>query len=218
MNAMLLRLALPLCAALLLAACGGGSETAPQNEAVPVAEATTAAPAAAGAPAAPINTGPLTPADLGLADLDAYERGMATRTAEIQRATEALAQARADNNQDRELELMLYMSGQGLQTKAAEDSGLNVERYTAVARILQDAGDKLASIQQLEAMMVESVAATEDPAMRAQAEQSFDSMRQQLGDPYAGFAPEVADALRERLPQLVAQQREQAGLMMRAAR
>ncbi len=155
--------------------------------------------AATPAPAAPAAAVPSSPADVTLADLDAYERAMAAKTAEIRRATEELTQARADKNQDRELELMMYMSGQALQARTAETSGLDPARYTAVARILQNTGDKLASIQQLNSMMAESIA-------------------QQLGDPYAGFTPEVAEALRDRLPALIAQQQEQAGLMLRSAR
>lgn len=213
---MSLRLALPFCAVLLLAACGG-SEPEPETDAGSAAEAPAEA-AATPAPAAPAAAVPSSPADVTLADLDAYERAMAAKTAEIRRATEELTQARADKNQDRELELMMYMSGQALQARTAETSGLDPARYTAVARILQNTGDKLASIQQLNSMMAESIAATEDPQMRAQAEQNAEAMRQQLGDPYAGFTPEVAEALRDRLPALIAQQQEQAGLMLRSAR
>lgn len=213
---MSLRLALPFSAALLLAACSS-SESEPEADVEPVAEAS-AEPAATSAPVAQADAVPSSPADITLADLDAYERGMAAKTAEIKRGTEELAQARADKNQDRELELMMYMSGQELQAKTAEASGLDPARYTAVARILQDAGDKFASIQQLETMMAESIAAAEDPQMRAQAEQNVEAMRQQLGDPYAGFSDDVAAALRERLPELVAQQREQSGRMLRSAR
>ncbi len=211
---MRLRTALPLLtlpAFVLLAACGK-AETEPQaaTEESAVADAPVSA-----APSADAKI-PSSAADITLADIDAYERAMTFKTAEIQRVGAEIAASSGDA--DKQTQLRLSLTGRELDQKVGEASGLDERRYRAVVNLVQTAADKLASIQQTEQMMAAAREAAATPEQAAQADQSAAMMRDQIGDPYAGFSAEVADALKARLPALVALQREQAGLLMRAAR
>jgi hypothetical protein len=145
-----------------------------------------------------------------LSDVEAYERALEFRTAELRRSSDELQQARSANNLDRELTLLLYMSSRDLDRKTAAASGLDHERYIAVARILQNAADRLDSIERLEQLAADTRNGGDAEHQRAQA-------HTQIGDPYAGFRPEVAKALRTRLPTLLARQREQAGILLQPA-
>jgi hypothetical protein len=197
-----------LTASLLQAACGAPpSPQAEDPRAIAEAPATAVADIAVLASTLSVPAGP---ADITLSDVEAYERALEFRTAELRRSSDELQQARSANNLDRELTLLLYMSSRDLDRKTAAASGLDHERYIAVARILQNAADRLDSIERLEQLAADTRNGGDAEHQRAQA-------HTQIGDPYAGFRPEVAKALRTRLPTLLARQREQAGILLQPA-
>jgi hypothetical protein len=197
-----------LTAGLLLAGCGAPPSPQPEHANV-LAEAPATAVADIAVLAGTLSV-PTGPADITLADVEAYERALEFRTVELQRSSDELQQARAANDLDRELTLLLYMSSRDLDRKTAAASGLDQERYIAVARILQNAADRLDSIERMEQTAA-------DTRNGGDAEHQLAQARMQVGDPYAGFRPEVAKALRTRLPTLLARQREQAGILLQPA-
>jgi hypothetical protein len=135
--------AVVLTAGLLLGGCGA-PPSPPADEADASAQAPPTAVADIAVLAGTLSV-PASPADITLADVDAYERALAFRTAELRRSSDALQQARAARDLDRELTLLLYMSSRELDRKTTAASGLDHERYLAVARILQDAAGRLAA-------------------------------------------------------------------------
>jgi hypothetical protein len=197
-----------LIAGLLLAACGSPPSPQPENPNLP-AEAPATAVADIAVLAGTFSV-PAGAADITLADVEAYERALEFRTAELRRSGDEVQQARAANDLDRELTLLLYMSSRDLDRKTAAASGLDQERYIAVARILQNAADRLDAIERMERMAA-------DTRNGGDAEHKLAHAHTQIGDPYAGFRPEVAAALRTRLPTLLARQREQAGILLQPA-
>lgn len=132
-----------LTAGLSLGGCGAPS--APQtDESVPPARASATAVADIAVLAGTLAV-PAGPADITLSDVDAYQRALEFRTDELRRSHDELQQARATKNLDRELTLLLYMSSRELDRKTTAASGLEQERYLAVARILQQAAGRLAA-------------------------------------------------------------------------
>jgi hypothetical protein len=186
-----------LTAGLLLAGCG--APPSPQAEDPATLVRATATAVADIAVLAGTLAVPAGPADITLADVDAYERALTFRTAELRRSSDALQQARAAKDLDRELTLLLYMSSRDLDRKTAAASALDPERYAAVARILQNATARLAAAEQID--RTGDADAAVDVAARS-------------AEPYAGFNPEVARTLQTRLPALLAHQREQTAMLL----
>ena len=101
-------------------ACSGGDDAAADSLAAATDAAETAAAATAAAPAAQ------TEAELGAADVDAYERGLAAEVEVLREAVERRAGARTGEDT-----LSAIMAATEMQSvpAAAERAGLDVDRY-----------------------------------------------------------------------------------------
>ncbi len=195
-----------LAAALLaLAACGGKPDDAggeasppPSAEAPSGGSAPAASPAAAAAPAA----ADATPADaaLGVADIDAYARGMEKENALLREEFGKLERARAAGDAEAETTALFAMTSNDIDVAGAQGAGLAPARYGFVKERIDEVQAKLD--------MLESFRNMPGDSSEAQA---------QLGDPYAGFAADVAAALRARQAQLAGLRAEAVTLRLKAA-
>jgi hypothetical protein len=192
-----------LAAALLgLAACGG--EPAGNDANAPVAGSTEAPATPAATPDA-TETPPATPesattAPLQVADVDAYVRGMHEEVELLQAEYHKIEQARAAGDRDAETEAMVAMTANGIDEGGAKAAALPLARYRFVRNRIDEIQSKLDMLEGLRKMPGDSSA-----------------MQARVGDPYAGFAVDVAAALKAQQPQLAALRAQAMGLRAKAA-
>jgi hypothetical protein len=192
-----------LAAALLgLAACGGKSDEAATDgrasgmATAPAAEATKppAAPVPEAAPAAAVD------APLQVADIDAYVRGMHKEAELLHAEYHKIEQARAANDSDAETEALFAMTANGIDEGGAKAAGLSPARYGFVKNRIDEVQSKLDMLEGFRKMEGDSSA-----------------LQAQVGDPYAGFAADVAMALKARQAETAALRADAIGLRVKAA-
>lgn len=204
MNGRAFRLAFPLAALLLLTACGGDADEAPDAAVAATDEAATAADDAA--PAAPVA--------LDVAALDALVLGVERENTMLNGVAERMPGAADDMAK---LALMAEVEPAKLESEGAGAAGMDVERY----RALKDQLFTVVGMAEMRAMMEQQFASLDttgmDEATAAQAKKNAEEMRAQLSDPYAGLEPATADAMRARQAELAELRARHIGLLFKAA-
>lgn len=186
---------------LALGACGHGS--APEDKAevgATQAEAETPPPspeAPAAAPAAPdlaVNaTRPLQ-----ANDLDAYAKGMQKEIEIRQAASDKAAKAKAANDQTTELSALAELTSVEVTEAGAQAAGVDRARYGFIKTTV----DRVLGTLDMNAML----AKMGDPAQAAKLK----------SDPYAGLAPDFADALKSRQDELNKLRMQNTAILMNA--
>lgn len=213
-----------------LSACGGsdpsGDEPLP-NEAAEsqesaggsgVAEAAsggTAAPASAAGGGSVAGSAPQA-FTLGVADLDAYERGLQREIEILQSARERFASAGDD---EARLEILAEIQPQVLRAAGAEAAEVPEERYRNISNAMNDVLGKI-DMGEASQQMIPSEAdlAEMPPELRARVEENVREMRAAWGDPYEGLEAETAAALEARVDALRTLRAEHTGLLLSVGR
>jgi len=183
-------------AVLGLAACGGNpAETSPATSTADTATAPEAESAATpGAPA------PAADAPLQVADIDAYVRGMHKEVELLQAEYQKIEQARAADDSDAETRALFAMTAGAIDEAGAQAAGLSPERYDHVKGKIDGAQSKLDMLEGFRRM-----------------EGNSSALQSQIGDPYAGFAADVAAALKARQAETAALRAQATGFRVKAA-
>lgn len=198
--------------ALALAGCGGDESADAADPAADAGAATEAAGEAAPAPSEPPTAAD---APLRVEDIDAYVAGMTHELELLQAQADQLAEARAAGDDEAEMNAIMELAMGDFETPAADAAGLPLARYQEVkrriARVLGAAGTQ----QQLLTMGGDP--ATMTPEQLAEQEATRAQLQAQVGDPYAGLAPEVAAAIQARFDELAALEARSIAIRMNAA-
>jgi hypothetical protein len=183
-------------AVLGLAACGGNpAETSPATSTADAATAPEAESAATpGAPASAAD------APLQVADIDAYVRGMHKEVELLQAEYQKIEQARAADDSDAETRALFAMTAGAIDEAGAQAAGLSPERYDHVKGKIDGAQSKLDMLEGFRRM-----------------EGNSSALQSQIGDPYAGFAADVAAALKARQAETAALRAQATGFRVKAA-
>lgn len=190
-------------AVLGLAACGGQPADTTTTTAASAADTATAPQAGAAAAPAPetASAAPAaTDASLQVADIDAYMRGMGKEAELLQAEYHKIEQARAANDSDAETQALFAMTANGIDEGGAQAAGLAPARYDFVKNRVDEVQSKLDLLEGFRKM-----------------EGNSSALQAQIGDPYAGFAADVAAALKARQAETAALRAEAIGLRVKAA-
>ena len=172
--------------------------------------------AADGVAAGGATAGSAQPFTLGVADLDAYERGLQREIEILQLARERFASAADD---EARLEILAEIQPRVLRQAGAEAAAVPEERYRTVTDTVSDVLGKLEMGDATRQMMPsEQDLAQMPPELRAQVEENIRQMRAALGDPYEGLEADTAAALEARVDALRALRAEHAGLLLSVGR
>jgi hypothetical protein len=181
---------------LLLSACGGNdSDAAASGAAADDTAAVAAAPAAEAASTSQASADTvLTPEDL-----DRYQRGVGKETELLRDAQQRKAEAKTGSDT---LEVLGSVQEWQLRPEAAKAAGVDEGRWQLIQGRVDAVLSKLqmgpAMMAQMNAMDTTSL----PPAQRAQVRENMKQAQAAYGDPYAGLAPETAEAFRARADEL----------------
>lgn len=150
---------------------------------------------------------------LGVDHLDPLARGIAAESARIEDAVERLLAATDDRET---LAALSLIDTERLDGVGAEAAGLPVHDY----RFLRDAlYEHLGGVETREGMQAQyDQLDTEgmDEATAAETRRAADQVMAALPDPYAGLAPALAEALRQRHGELAALRRHHIAMLFKA--
>lgn len=176
-------------ASILLAGCGEAPSTAPTAEPSPLGEPTRTVEVV------PVEAAEFKTFALSLADVEAFEKGLAAENARI------LATSSEHGSDD----VAAYVATLPEQTEpaAAEAAGVPVEHYRNVKQTI------LEVLYKVEAQPAPAATAETNSAL----DPSVAGVQAALDDPYAGIDPVVATALRAAHPRLAALRAEHLALL-----
>lgn len=195
-------------AVLALAACGDDQPAAGTGDEAIVETADTA-----DAPPDPVAD----ESPLKVAELEAYVRGMQKELAMRGDISAKLKQARDAKDQAAEARLMLEMATLEVDQEGARAAGLSETRYVFVRDAVETTLSKVEMKQTLHEMTANADTGELPEDMRRQLEESQAGMQAELGDPYAGMAPEVAAAFKARQAELSQLRAQGVAALMNAA-
>jgi hypothetical protein len=181
-------------------ACGGDSNAdAPPAEASEEAEASSSP---APAEAAPSNPGA---APLTVADIDAWQKGMA---AELQAVRDAAAKMKSARTGDDSLAALMGVQETSTEKRGAEAAGMELERYKVVRSELSSAVSYLTPhLGGIDTTML-------SPEQRTELRQSNEEQLKQMAD---RVPAQVVEALRPRAEELRKQNLELVGARLKGA-
>lgn len=208
-----LRHALPVAAMLLFAGCGEADRSAAPTDAVETAGAaeTGAAPDPVAAnPAVP----PTAPAPFGAADIDAIARGLERENAVLTDVAARVADAADDTVK---LNLMASARPSELEKAGADAAGLDASTYRARKERLFTVLGRMEMREMIGRQVADLDTGGMDDAAAAQARANAEAMQAQLGDPFEGLDPAVAEVMRARHDELAALRANNIALLIKAA-
>ena len=198
--------------ALALAGCDGESADTTTGD----AQTTGDAAAVAKADDVPGTPSPeAADAPLGVEDIDAYAAGMAHEIELLQATVDRVAEARAAGDDEAETSAILELAMGDFETPAAGVAGLSPERYKEVKRQIGRVLGAAGTQQQLATMGGDPDTMT--PEDLAQQEATRAQLQAQVGDPYAGLAPDVAGEIKARFDELAELHARSIAIRMNAA-
>lgn len=199
--------------ALALAGCGGESADTTTDDTQATGDAAVEATAGdtPGTPSQEVAAD----APLGVEDIDAYAAGMAHEIELLQATGDRVAEARAAGDDAAETGAIFELAMGDFETPAAGVAGLSPERYREVKRQIGRVLGAAGTQQQLATMGGDPDTMT--PEDLAQQEATRAQLQAQVGDPYAGLAPDVAGEIKARFDELAELHARSIAIRMNAA-
>lgn len=150
---------------------------------------------------------------LGVDHLDPLARGIAAESGRIEDAIERLQAARDDRDT---LEALSLIDAERLDAIGADAAGLPAHEYRFLRDALYEHLGGVETRQGMQAQYDQLDIEGMDEATATETRRAADEVMAALPDPYAGLAPALAEALRQRHDELAALRRHHIALLFKA--